>query len=165
MPDVWDAGVIKMIAETGCLVNSDKKHEFAEALLYDPRNPYKVAKKICNGNLSDALYMAINWADDKEVIDIQNGILAETSQEQFLPSKYDVARDIHDHTRNNDPDVSLRALKLYSDVMGFIEKPGVNINNNVQINDKVMVIPDHGDDDSWEDKLKNQQKNLIESSG
>lgn len=143
----------------------ENKALFAEALLSSPNNAFEAAKKVFPGNMSYALYASNNWVHDDSVTRHQRRLLHEYGETKYLPSKVEVAREIHDISKVAlDVETSLKALQLYCNVRGFIEKPGTVINNNAVCN-KIMVIKDHGTDEQWEDKLQQQQQNLIDSSG
>lgn len=141
------------------------KDQFAEAALKSPRDLFKAAKTVFPANMSFALYACNNWGNDPYVIERKRDFLEEFGEYHYLPSKPQVAREIHDISADvKDPELQLKALQLYSNVRGFIEKPGTTINNN-QISNKVMIVKSHGGDDEWEVKLAQQQQTLIESSG
>jgi len=146
----------------------EKKTEFAEALLRSPENPFNAAKSVFPGQrqMASALHAAIRWVDDEFVLAEKKRLTRDNGKYSFLPDKADVARKVYDITSNtNDPELQLKAYKLYSDIRGFIDKPNTTINNNNAISNRVMVVKDHGDDDNWAENLKRQQQALIESSG
>lgn len=135
---------------------------FAEALLRNPNNAFEAAKTIFIEN-SHALYACQRWPDDPYVRKKQREFIKEGGEAKYLPSKSKVARQIHNVSEKvNDAELELKALKLYCDVRGFIEKPGTVINNQIS---SVMLVKDHGTDDDWEKKAVQQQQLLIESSG
>ena len=141
------------------------KESYAAALLRHPNDAFKAALEVFPTDTSKALYICNNWTRTDEIVELKNKAVKQTGEGAYLPSKPKVAREIFDlQTQTDDPELKLKALKLYCDVQGYIEKPGTTINNQ-QVSNRIMVVKDHGDDDSWADKLKQQQQNLIESSG
>lgn len=79
----------------------------------------------------------------------------------LLPSKFDVARDIFDRAKlTQDNEEYTKLMRLYGDVMGFIEKPGANVDVSVQVAN-VMVVKDHGTDEQWASKARQQQQTLT----
>ena len=143
----------------------ENKALFAEALLKNPDNPFTAAKSVFPTNMAYALYISNHWRHDEDVVSKQKQLLKTNGEAKYLPSKTEVAREIHTLAGDaKDSEVALKALQLYCNVRGFIEKPGTVINNNAVCN-KIMVVKDHGTDDDWERKLQDQQQNLIESSG
>ena len=138
---------------------------FAEALLRHPDNAFTAAKSVFPRNMAYALYASQNWQHNEDVLSHQKQLLKTNGQDRYLPSKSDVAREIHTVAGDaQEPEVKLKALQLYCNVRGFIEKPGTTIHNNSVCN-KIMVVKDHGTDEDWERKLQEQQQVLIESSG
>ncbi len=52
-------------------------------------------------------------------------------------------------------------LKLVGELLGYIDKGGVNIqNNNLTVN-RVMRIRDHGTDEQWEETVRMKQAKLT----
>ena len=143
----------------------ENKLLFAEAFLRHPDNAFTAAKSVFPRNMAYALYASQHWLHDEDVISQQKELLKTNGEATYLPSKSEVAREIHTLAGNaQEPDIKLKALQLYCNVRGYIEKPGTTINNNSVCN-KIMVVKDHGTDDDWENKLQDQQQLLIESSG
>lgn len=143
----------------------ENKLQFAEAFLRHPDNAFTAAKSVFPRNMAYALYISQNWQYDEDVLSVQKELLKTHGEAKYLPSKVEVAREIHTLAGDaKEPEIKLKALQLYCNVRGFIEKPGTVINNTAVCN-KIMVVKDHGSDDDWESKLQNQQQALIESSG
>lgn len=144
------------------------KLQFAEAWLRNPSNAFLAAKLIAGEDPHMAMQMANAWVRDPEVAEMKKQLIAEYGEESFLPSKASMIHDILDRARNcphNDDYVKL--MRLMSDMRGWIEKPGLTVNNNVTTN-KVMVVPirvgtDGATIDSheWEKQLIEQQTSLI----
>ena len=153
-----------MIATVHSFETDENKALFAEALLKNPNNAFVAAKTIFPRDIATALYICQRWPTDEFVLRLQKKLLLEHGEERYLPSKSRIARQIHNVSEDvNDPEMELKALRLYCDVRGYIEKPGTVVNNS-QILNKIMVVKDHGTDDDWENKAIEQQQKLIESS-
>ena len=129
------------------------KDQFAAGLLKNPKEPFKVALLLFNGDVQKALLAATDWIHDPYVIQKKKELIEEFGEAKFLPTKFEVAREVIDVARDeNDSEVRLKAYRLYGDYLGYIEKPGDTINNQYNQNN-VMMIKDHGDDNDWESKL------------
>lgn len=141
----------------------EQKQQFALELLKDPTDPFKAALRVFGENTGMALLASNRWPDDPEVLAITQKAVDELGDMHFLPSKADLAR-LAWNTANNeriDTDNRIKAMRLYGDIRGFIEKQGTVINNNVLTNNKVMVVKDHGGVEEWERGLLEQQQRLI----
>lgn len=152
------------------MTEKELKVAFAAGYLKNPTNPFKVAIDLLGdddpGNTSDAAYMANRWPKDPEVIAEMQRLESKEGELAFLPTKADLARKIWDTAnRPLDPADSAKLLKLYGEVMGFIEKPGTNVNVDARnLSRNVMVIKSH-DKDSWEAKARQQQRELTNNDG
>lgn len=142
---------------------SEQKAQFALELLKDPSDPFKAALRVFGENTGMALLASNRWPDDPEVLAITQKAVEELGDMHFLPSKADLARLAWNLANNErvDTDNRLKAMRLYGDIRGFIEKQGTVINNNVLTNNKVMVVKDHGTVEDWERGLLQQQNRLI----
>ncbi len=142
------------------------KEKFAEELLRNPGDPFKAGLAVFGMNTGRAMQAAQQWATDPYVMEYKDKLLEERGVRSFLPTKEDLAREIIDFARAiGCPEDKIKAFRLYGEVMGFIEKPAVNVNNNTNIQqNSVMVIKDHGTDDEWEAKLATQQRALVNAA-
>lgn len=146
------------------------KLAFAEAWLRNPKNAYAAAMQVTRNDCFTALQIADNWIWDSEVLQFKEALLDEHGEEHFLPSKFEMIRDVLDRAdRCLNDDSYVKHMKLAADMRGFIEKPGVTINNNTQTNNRVMLIPvgqlnDDGTVNAldWEKKAIQQQQDLVE---
>jgi hypothetical protein len=141
-----------------------KKERFAELMLRE-NEPFKVALILYPDDTGRALEVASMWPRDPVVIELQKSLTDAEGEITFLPTKADAARLAWNMARDEArfTEDRLKALKLYAEIRGFIEKPQVSVQNNVQNNNvqhNVMVVYDHGNDAEWSDKLRNQQKRL-----
>lgn len=139
------------------------KMQFAEGLLRDPKHPYAVAHDIFHNDLASATYAYLHWPRDEKVIEFQQRLLDEHGAAHFLPTKEEVAREIYDRASNcRDIDLFAKTIRLYCDVMGHIEKPGMNVTNNLQLVNNVMEVPRIENEDDWQQLASEQQTTLKE---
>lgn len=143
-----------------------QKKKFALEYLKNPNEPFKAGVAVFGDDTSKALVASTRWVKDPDVLAYMEEAKEEMGDMHFLPTKADLARIAWDlgNDTNRHVDDRLKALRLYADVRGFIEKQGTIINNNVLTNNKVMLIKDHGTPDAWEQKLAEQQAKLIEDA-
>ena len=144
------------------------KRRFAAELLKDPREPFKIALAI-GLDTGAALRASAEWPRDPVVLAEQEKLLSEKENGEldFLPTKADAARLAWEMANSGVFfEDRLKALKLYSDIRGYIAKPeAVKIDNSVTHN-RVMVVKEHANDEDWERKMREQQANLTkEASG
>jgi hypothetical protein len=143
-----------------------QKRLFAYELLCNPDDAFKAALAVFGDDTGKALQLSTQWKNDQEVARYVQEYKEELGDEHFLPSKADSAMIAYKIA--NDAKVPaedrLKALRLYADIRGFIEKQGTTVNNNILTSNKVMVVKDHGTDDEWEDKIAAQQAKLIETA-
>lgn len=143
-----------------------RKKLFAYELLINPEESFKAALVVFGDDTAKALQVSSAWPNDPEVKQYIEELKEELGEEYFLPSKADSAMIAYNIA--NDQKVPaedrLKALRLYADIRGFIEKQGTTVNNNILTSNKVMVVKDHGSDDEWENKIAQQQAQLIESA-
>jgi hypothetical protein len=88
-------------------------------------DPWQAALTVLgHQNASYASQCASQWPFDPYVIAKRKQLLAEQGEEAFLPTKVDLAREIWRDAENcRDPADKTRNLRLYAEVMGFVEKP------------------------------------------
>jgi hypothetical protein len=137
------------------------KQAFAEALLRTPDDPFKAAFSVTTDN-GLACQIATNWPKDREVAQFQVALIEEKGAKTFLPDKEQQARDVYKiaEAPNLDPEVKLKAHRLYAEIMGHIQD--AKHSGGVQIaNFGVMVVKEKGSDDEWEQSAVVQQRNLI----
>ena len=141
----------------------EQKQRFAVELLKDPNDPFKAALVIFGNDTGSAWLASRRWPDDPIVRAATDAAVEQLGDMHFLPSKAALAREAWTIATNPQIHVEdrLKAMRLYGDVRGFIEKQGTVINNNVLTNNKVMMVKDHGSDDAWERRMMEQQTRLI----
>jgi hypothetical protein len=141
---------------------AEQKKAFAAEWLRNP-DAFKAALAVVGTqDAGRALFMSNNWVIDPLVLQLKAELLDEHGAKAFLPTKEEFARSILDLAEvARATEDKLKALRLFGEVMGFIEKPTTNINNNVVTANRVMVINQKGDDASWEARLLKQQQGLA----
>lgn len=110
-----------------------------------------------------ALWVAQNWKNDPAVEDARLTFL-DGDDMALLPSKRDAALMVWKIASNEDltPFERLGAWDRYAAIRGFIEKPGTSVNLNVQNN--VMQVTDHGSAEDWQMKARAQQQALTSAA-
>lgn len=153
------------------LEDQQLKRAYARKLLVIS-DPFKAAIAVVPDNTPNhtAIVLRIHnaWAADEEIRTLQRDIQDEEGEEAFLPSKAELARAVYDMATAERPTAAedrLKAFRLYAEIRGFIEKPGVNINNthNTQVNN-VMAYKDHGDMAAWEAAAAANQARVVENA-
>lgn len=144
----------------------EQKAAFAVQLLKNPNDPFRAALVVVPNDTRFALHIATYWVNDPEVLSFKDDLLKEDGEQAFLPDKAALLRAVWDraHKPGVDDTDFARLAKLYAEVRGFVEKPGVNINTHTNIDNRVMVVTNMGTVDEWETKLINQQRNLVDVS-
>lgn len=138
------------------------KAAFAALLLENPANPFQAACGVFPDDNRRALWVATHWLNDEEVRKEMNRLRSKGADLDALPTKADLARSIWELTEKGLYEDRIKALKLYAEVRGFVEKAApvsVNVNNN-----RVMVIRDQGTNEQWESKVAKQQADLLNAS-
>lgn len=140
--------------------NEDNLRKFARLLLLMPLEPFKAALAMTD-NAGEALKIAHYWPTHPLVIEEKKRILAEDGEGDYLPSKFDIVSEAWGIARNGlFEENRLKALELVAKITDHMPKTGPGVQVNVQ-NNRVMIVKDHGSDDAWEAKLRQQQTALI----
>ena len=158
------------VERNGTRMDQKIKQAFAYERLKDPSNPFKAAMKLTKGNSPAALHIVDTLVHDDQVAEFKRELLDKYGEAHFLPSKFDMVRDCIDRGKATlDNDAFQKLYKLAADMMGYIEKPGVTINNNNMTSNKVMLIPApqlnaNGsiNQDDWQNRAIEQQQQVIE---
>jgi hypothetical protein len=148
---------------------ADLKIRFADALLRDPNNAFAAAQSI-GIEQSRIMEIATTWPNDSAVLKAQKELVEKHGAREFLPSREEAARLLWEKAQNAQKaeDVA-KLMKIYGDYMGFIEKPGLTVNNNTQNVLHVMRVPMPDSAEDWESKAIEHQSNItskiLESDG
>jgi hypothetical protein len=146
------------------------KLKFAEAWLRNPNNAYAAALSVAKNNPFLATQICDKFLNDSEVEAFKKSLIDDLGEEHFLPSKCEMIREVYDRAKICLVDESyVKLMKLAADMRGFIEKPGITVNNLTQTNNRVMMIPSFPtnqngvvDADYWESVAIGQQKSITE---
>lgn len=144
----------------------DRKKKFAVEYLKDPSDAFKAAISVFGDDTGAALQASYRWPTDPLVKAFMDQAVNELGDMHFLPTKAEIARVAHSLAVDQRIPVEdrLKAIRLYADIRGFIDKQGATINNNILTTNKVMLVKDHGDDERWEQQLAAQQARLIDDA-
>jgi hypothetical protein len=147
------------------LTEKEEKEEFVRFLLETPDDPFKAALALHPDDVGRALRIAHEWPQDKEVRASMRARMSEGEEEDFLPTKAELARKVWAKMNKDglEADEFAKIARLYGEIRGFIEKPTTNISTNTNVLSPVMVVKDNGSDDEWERKLAAQQSKLVEA--
>lgn len=139
------------------------KERFAELTLRN--EPFAAALVLFPDDTGRALRVANEWPQDEQVKTLRQSFIdaEDDGETAFLPTKAEAARLAWNIARDADKmtEDRLKAIKLYSEIRGFIERPQVAVTNTVNQVNRVLIVKDHGSDDEWETQLRKQQKRLI----
>jgi len=143
----------------------EQKEKFAVLLLKNPNNAYDVACRLYPNDVSRSMFIFNHWQSDPYVEECQDKLLEEFGEEHFLPTKAELAREIWDRAKAAyDDDSFTKLMRLYADVLGYIKKSDVNIDNRqMLVSPKIMILPaiEQASEDVWENCLKEQQRSLT----
>lgn len=152
------------------------KCSFAEAW-FATGDPWTAACAVYVDNMwhgQKRLVASRQWITDpvvcKRMFDLQNEARANgKSTPDGVPEKNElVATIMRDATLGNgwSPDEKIKGWRLVAEMLGYIEKGGTTINNQLNQTrvDRVMLVQDYGTNDDWEAAAAEQQRKLIESS-
>lgn len=142
------------------LAQNELKRKFAYELLRNPSNPFAAANEL-PVSMEQRSHIVANWTLDPLVQKFKDELLDEHGPRHFLPSREDAARLVWDRAQNSKPDDFVKLMKLYGDYMGFIEKPGVTVNNTTNVQHNVMHVPMVASEDEWQARAMAQQENLT----
>lgn len=134
---------------------------FARYYVDEGNNPFAACLKIWT-DTSQALKMSTVLPTHPLVVEEIQSV--ESNALNTLPSKAQFAQKLWnmiDAAENDNAKVQF--MKLYADARGFIEKPAEPVNNqNVTVVlPRCIEIPSHGTDAEWEERLAQQQKDLM----
>lgn len=144
------------------------KREFVEWWIRFPTEPYKAACIVFpkQDEIGARLTVVQDWIHDPYVLKYKIALLNSDVGENLLPSKNELMADLYDIAkRSHDDSAKIKAIEAYAKLAGHIKQPGVNINTNNNIGNNitqsVMLVPDYGSDEEWQESLMIQQRDLI----
>ena len=134
----------------------DYKKAFASEYFKNPSDPFKIACVLFPDNTNLALRVANEWPSDSFVLACLDAL-----SDNDMPTEVDLCRKVWNKMEfTSDAKDFATLAKLYAEIRGFIKKQE-SAQVNVQVNNKVMVVKDHGTDEQWESKLIRQQTALA----
>ena len=146
---------------------NQQKLEFAAELLKDKSNPFKAALTVFGSNTAQALRVYLDWAADPIVKAEMDRLIKTRGKKSFILDLEDTAalllRTANEALAEGDRSEFRQIMKLFTEVMGFIQKPGTTINNNNTVT-RVMEVLNHGTEADWETQLRAQQLGLTRDS-
>lgn len=138
-----------------------KKRDFAYSWLMYGQDAQVAARDVAGSDINAFLKIAAKWPTDPEVQRHRKELLALHGEEHFLPSKAEIAKKLLDDLETiRDPELRLKFIKLYAELLGYLQKDTININNNITQN-KVMLVPASQSDEEWQNRLVQQQERLL----
>lgn len=149
----------------------EEKKLYAAALIREP-DPFKAALSLFKNNTNRALKAAHFWPDDPDVLAEIQRLKNDVGETNLLPNKADLARAVWQRMQGVEygemrvpieTDDYAKLAKLYGEIMGFIEKPGTNINVNAVI-PKAISVPTFESDEEWAKIAEQQQRELLNVS-
>lgn len=159
---------------TVTITEDELKTEFARALLQTPNDAFKAARCVFGEDTGMALRVASTWVIDPFVIAERARLADELPAREALglPTKEAYARKLYDWIEDSENKLyipfedKLKLVRLFGEVMGYIERPAqTTINNNNSVNhNRVMIVKDAGNNEDWERKLREHQQKLIEDA-
>lgn len=99
--------------------------------LRKPQDSYEIGTMIFGGDTVGAMRAGASWPTDPDVLRLKDELIAEKGIDFFLPTKEELARELLDianekfdngHLKHDARDRE-KLLRLYAELMGFIEKP------------------------------------------
>jgi hypothetical protein len=142
-------------------VDDALKLQFAAVYVRENKNAAAAALAIFPDNAGRALLYSHTLPNDPVVKSEIARLVEDVDPKLLMPTKYEQARDIYARAqKTEDNEEYVKLMRLYADIMGFVEKPGANVDVNVQVAN-VMVVPNHGSDDDWQKKTRAQQERLT----
>lgn len=144
--------------------DDDAKAAFAAFLFANPLDKFGAARRVFanDDEIGKAAEIAAKWPNDEFVIAELARLRELNDSEAALPSKADLARMAWDMGSNKAAEYEdrIKALKLYADIRGFIEKPD-NTPKDIGALPSVMVVREYASEADWEAKMQQQQDDLT----
>lgn len=144
------------------------KKDFAKWWIKFPNEPYKAACIIFPDpkDMGNRLTVAHDWITDPFVLVYKDELLSDDSvSDKLLPKKGHLIADLYEISKSTtDPSAKIKALTAIADIKGMMPKSNISINNNNQqvgVEQSVMLVPNYGSDDEWQEHLYLQQQKLI----
>jgi len=148
------------------------KKQFSLALFLVPGNAFKAACVVFPDDLNMACIKAVEWNNDPEVLaeierlkNIEDKALKDEEENLSLVPSKNEALELAWNLANNrlvEPRDRVNALKLFNEVAGYMPDKTINKNVVTEVKtNRVMVIKDFGDNEAWEKRAIDQQRELV----
>lgn len=149
---------IDKLSAFSIMVDNDLKPQYAAFLAQNPV-PFEAALMLIPDNHGMAAWVAVNWANDPEVLAERDRVRKEIG-ESLLPGKTELCEHVWGMVTKGMFEDRLKAAKLYAELRGYIEKAAPAVVNNT-FSPKVIQVTNHGTNDQWEDAAEKQQRELL----
>lgn len=149
---------IDKLSAFSIMVDDNLKPQYAAFLAQNPA-PFEAALMLIPDNHGMAAWVAVNWANDPEVLAERDRVRKEIG-ESLLPDKTDLCTLVWDLANKGCFDDRIKAAKLYGELRGYVEKAAPAIVNNT-FSPKVIQVTNHGTDAQWESAAEKQQRELL----
>lgn len=138
------------------------KEQFVQAWLRTG-DPFKAGHDVFPTDPGRAMRASWEWPKDLEVLEYKAALILNTDGAAGTPTAEEFALEVYrTGAAQSYWEAKLGFFTLFAKLQGLIDKPAsLKIDNrSVTINNKVMVVKDHGSDDAWERTLRENQKRL-----
>lgn len=146
--------------------HDELKRAFGEALCRHPSNPYEAARQIePSGHTGRANWIVHNWLDDPIVVEASANAHKEHGAKAGIPSKEElVLAMFREKDEIRDYETRLKYYKAIAEIMDYVPRNGgININNQIVNQPKVMKVPHFRSADEWEASAVEHQQQLAET--
>ncbi len=131
------------------------------------RDPWQAALATFPGDIDAAIEASRFYPNDPVVVAHMKTVREAKAGGDVLPTKDDLARELWKTARVEGVKIpeKLAALRLYAEVMEYTAKSSSGA--TVQVNattPHVLMVPQYGTPEEWEEKTKYQQRKLIEQA-
>lgn len=141
------------------------KEQFA-LFVYQGFSPFLAAMKIWPSDNSFAYRISEQWKDDAYVAAHVEKLRGEAEAKIRSPTKEELIKDLRKRADGMDDKEFIQAFRLLAEMSGHIAKPEpVNVNVQQNVQNRVMVVTDHGSLEEWEEKAKAQHARLVGGHG
>lgn len=154
--------------------NQSEKEAFGIALALHPDDAFKAACAVFGDDSGSALRASQQWVRDPVVIAAKLKFIEENGKKSDVPAKEEMASEILKTIAQRksedgqrfvyDARERLQAYELVAKLLDYMPKTGAAINvtqNNDNRTQNVMYVPQPSSDDSWADRLEEQQRRLT----
>lgn len=137
------------------------KQQFA-AFMAQGFTPTMSALKIWPHNNGYSAKAAALWQNDPEVLAYIVAAKKGNVGDKAPPTREELVLELLSRANSMEDDDYVKAMRLAAEMMAYMPKGdnAISLTNQI-INNRVMVVYDHGTDEEWEAQVKEQQAKLI----